>query len=208
VSVAAGNADELPSYRPLVMATYALNYAWGRTDPTGYHVVNIGLHLAAVCLVILLVWNLTADRLAAFFGGLLFALHPIQTEAVNYITARSSVLYGAASLVAVVLFIRYRRSPRSGMLAWASLSYAAALLSKEAAVIVPALLVGYDVIVRRCGRRGLVRWLRPHAVFALLTLASIRLVVVPMEERALVAKFGDAYRSYMRRTGALFPRVW
>lgn len=45
-------------------------------------------------------------------------------------------------------------------------------------------------------------------LFALLALASIRLIVVPMEERALVAKFGDAYRSYMRRTGALFPRVW
>lgn len=191
VSVTAGNAEEVPSYRPLVMATYVLNYAWGRTDPTGYHVVNISLHLAAVCLVILLVWNLTADRLAAFFGGLLFALHPIQTEAVNYITARSSVLYSAAALAAVVLFIRYRRSPRPRMLAWASLSYAAALLSKEAAVIVPALLVGYDVIVRRCGRRDRVRWLLPHAVFALLTLAFLGLRRTLLGSATLPAAHGD-----------------
>jgi protein-S-isoprenylcysteine O-methyltransferase Ste14 len=45
-------------------------------------------------------------------------------------------------------------------------------------------------------------------LFAVLALAAIRLVVVPMEERELVAKFGDAYRSYMQRTGALFPRAW
>ena len=191
VSVTAGNADEWPSYRPLVMATYVLNYAWGRTDPTGYHVVNIGLHLAAACLVILLAWNLTADRLAALFGGLLFALHPIQTEAVNYITARSSVLYGAASLAAVVLFIRYRRSPRPGMLAAASLSYAAALLSKEAAVIVPALLVGYDVIVRHCGRRDLVRWLRPHAVFVFITLAFLTLRRTLLGAATLPTAHGD-----------------
>ena len=191
VSTTAGNEEEQPSYRPLVMATYVLNYAWGRTDPTGYHVVNIGLHLATACLVILLGWNLTGDRLAAFLGGLLFALHPIQTEAVNYITARSSVLYSAAALAAVVLFIRYRRSPRPGMLAWASLSYAAALLSKEAAVVVPVLLVGYDVIVRRCGRRDLVRWLRPHAVFALLTLAFLALRRTLLGAATLPAAHGD-----------------
>lgn len=45
-------------------------------------------------------------------------------------------------------------------------------------------------------------------LFALIALASIRLVVVPLEERELEAKFGDAYRSYRRRTGALVPRVW
>ncbi len=192
VSATAGNEEEQPSYRPLVMVTYVLNYAWGRTDPTGYHVVTIGLHLAAACLVILLVWNLTGNRLAAFFGGLLFALHPIQTEAVNYITARSSVLYSAASLAAVVLFIRYRRSPRPGMLAAASLSYAAALLSKEAAIVVPALLVGYDVIVRRCGWRDLGRWLRPHAAFVLLTLAFLGLRRTLLGAATLPAAHGDS----------------
>jgi protein-S-isoprenylcysteine O-methyltransferase Ste14 len=45
-------------------------------------------------------------------------------------------------------------------------------------------------------------------LFALIALASIRLVVVPLEERELEAKFGDAYRAYVRRTGALLPRVW
>ena len=44
-------------------------------------------------------------------------------------------------------------------------------------------------------------------LFAVITLASIRLVVVPVEEGALLAKFGDEYREYVRRTGCLLPRL-
>ena len=44
-------------------------------------------------------------------------------------------------------------------------------------------------------------------LFALIALAAIRLVVVPLEERELIARFGDAYRAYARRTGALVPRL-
>ena len=173
VSVTIGNVEETPSYRPLLMATYALNYAWGRTDPRGYHVVNIVLHLIGACLVILLVWQLTANGLAAYGAGLWFALNPVQTEAVNYITARSSLLYAVLSLTTVILFIRFRRAQTWWMLGAASLAYAGALLSKEAAAVVPALLVGYDVIVRRCGWRDLTTWMRPHAPFVLLTLALV-----------------------------------
>ena len=45
-------------------------------------------------------------------------------------------------------------------------------------------------------------------LFALIALVAIRVVVVPLEERELEAKFGDAYRSYRQGTGALLPRVW
>jgi protein-S-isoprenylcysteine O-methyltransferase Ste14 len=45
-------------------------------------------------------------------------------------------------------------------------------------------------------------------LFAAITLLAIRLVVIPLEERELVARFGDAYREYVRRNGALLPRPW
>ena len=44
-------------------------------------------------------------------------------------------------------------------------------------------------------------------LFATMALAGIRLVVVPIEERALLATFGDEYRDFIRRTGRLLPRV-
>lgn len=172
-SVTIGKQEGGASYRPLLMASYGINYWWGKADPTGYHIVNIVLHAAASLLVALLVWNLSSHATAAWLGGLVFALHPIHTEAVNYITARSSLLYSAAALATVVAFIRFRADVRVGVLALSVAAYVASLLAKEAAVIVPILLIGYDVIIR--GRRwaDLRRWILPHVPFAALTLGYL-----------------------------------
>ncbi|MEW6682235.1 MAG: tetratricopeptide repeat protein [Nitrospirota bacterium] len=174
---ATAGAAHLPTrgYRPLVMVTYSLNYAWGGSDVTGYHVVNIGLHAVSAVLVVLLLWHLSASPMAAILGGVLFAVHPIHTEAVNYITARSSVLYTLWSLLTVIFFIRFRQTGRVSALAGALVSFAAALLAKEAAIVVPVLLVAYDVYVRGVGVKGLRRWIAPH--LALLSVSVAFLLV-------------------------------
>ncbi|MFZ5862615.1 MAG: tetratricopeptide repeat protein [Nitrospirota bacterium] len=157
-SVTIGNTQGTPSYRPLVMVSYGLNYAWGKDNPVGYHVVNIALHVMASAMAALLLWQLLGCGVSAFWGAAVFALHPIQTEAVNYITARSSVLYSLAAVAAVWAFARYRTTGRRFALSGAVAAYAASLLAKEAAVMVPLLLVGYDVVVRRCAWKDRSTW--------------------------------------------------
>ena len=101
-------------YRPLLLVTYALNFALGGYEVTGYHLVNVGLH--AVCS--LLVWGMgihfishprfqnkslplqersvTDEPLALpLVCGLLFAAHPLAAEPVNYISSRSELLVAA-----------------------------------------------------------------------------------------------------------------
>lgn len=172
-SVTIGKQEGGASYRPLVMASYGINYWWGKTDPTGYHVVNIALHAAASLLVALLIWNVSGHAGAAWLGGLAFALHPIHTEAVNYITARSSVLYSAAALASVVAFIRFRAGGRAALLVLSVAMYLAAILSKEAAVIVPILLLGYDVMVRGNRWSTFRSWALPHVPFVALTIGYL-----------------------------------
>jgi hypothetical protein len=109
-----------------------------------------------------------------------FALHPFQTEAVNYVTARSSLLYSATALGAAWAFVRYRASGRMGWLIGSTIAYTASLLTKEAAVAVPLLLIGYDLIVRRCEWSALRQWIRPHVPFLVLTVAYIVLRRVMM----------------------------
>ncbi len=71
------------SYRPLCVATFRLNYMWHGLSPLGYHVVNVCLH-AVVCYLYVQLCALIFNNVwPALLAGLLFAAHPIHTEAVR-----------------------------------------------------------------------------------------------------------------------------
>ena len=126
---------EKAMYRPLLLVSYALNYAWGGYGVAGYHAFNIAVHL----LCALLIWRLAAEwgRGAAVCAGLVFALHPVASEPVNYISSRSESLAVAFVLAALVLERRRDLAGRWG----GPLCFAAALLVKSMAIVLPGLLV-------------------------------------------------------------------
>ncbi len=75
--------DSHKSYRPLCVATFRLNYLWHGLSPLGYHVVNVCLH-AVVCYLYVQLCALIFNNVwPALLAGLLFAAHPIHTEAVS-----------------------------------------------------------------------------------------------------------------------------
>ncbi len=161
--------------RPLVNLTFALNFAWTRTDPWSYHAVNLALHLGCVVLLFLFVrrtlwklpppWPSFADTVAAS-AAMLFAVHPAQSESVIYIQGRPGLLatfFGLATLVTAAGVSprpdtsSTRPTRRAGALAalWTLL----AVLSKESAAVVPALVLLYDASILS---RWRLRALRPR----------------------------------------------
>jgi len=100
--------------------TFALNYKFHGFHVTGFHMVNLLIHLFNALLVYLFVLytfrtpflNRSAlkDRagMIAFFSGLLFVSHPLQTQAVTYIVQRLASLAGLFYLLSVVLYIKWR----------------------------------------------------------------------------------------------------
>jgi tetratricopeptide (TPR) repeat protein len=121
-------------YRPLTVATFAANYALGRLDPFGYLVMNLVLHIAVSWMVYGVGCRLLGDWRWALVAAVVFALHPVNAEAVNYIVARSSLLAALGALAAFWAFLRWRDG---GGWAWPVLGaavFAAALFSKESAV--------------------------------------------------------------------------
>ena len=119
--------------RPLTYFTFWLNYLAGGRDPLGYHILNLALHLGAVllgyeCLLRLL------DRRAAWLAAALFAVHPIQAEAVNYIWARSIVLATLLCFASLLAWLDDRRWEAAG---W----FALALLAKEECAAFPLVLL-------------------------------------------------------------------
>ncbi|MCC7262720.1 MAG: tetratricopeptide repeat protein [Candidatus Latescibacteria bacterium] len=122
-------------YRPVLLTTLALNYAVGQYQVRGYHLVNLLVHSLAALLVALVVAQWCASARSGWWAGMFFAVHPVHTQAVNYISSRSELLCGAGVLAALYLMGERRWRP----LAW--LAYGLALLSKEAAVVLVPLLV-------------------------------------------------------------------
>jgi tetratricopeptide (TPR) repeat protein len=162
-SLLPGNRD----YRPIFLSSMALCWWIGKGSTFPFHVVSIALHLACVILLFLVLrWMLrfgddplVARRTsrkdwAAFAAALLYAVHPLATEPVDYISSQSVLWVGFFYLLSFLLFLGvYHRAPetvprgRDLRLAGSYLAYFAALLSKPIAVTLPLNLVLWELIL-------------------------------------------------------------
>ncbi len=135
-------------YRPLLAASFMLDYALSRPAPDAapsplvFHVSSIAWHIAAALLFLALLLRMQAPRFACLAAPLLFAVHPLHTEAVTYISGRGDSMAGAFML-AGLWFALWENGPRQRLagLLCGTLCFIAALLSKESALIYPVLLL-------------------------------------------------------------------
>src|SRR3990172_4524435 len=82
-------------YRPLVLLFHVINYRIHGLNPFGYHIVNLAFHIGTAMLLYLIIKAMLGSGFyIAFIAALIFAVHPFNSEVVNYITARSSVMSG------------------------------------------------------------------------------------------------------------------
>jgi hypothetical protein len=147
--------------RPIVNLSYAIDFHfWGR-NPFGYHLTSLGLHLINIALVYLLAWRVTDDRqrrspptrdwlkpgVVAFGTAMLFAVHPMMTEAVGYVSGRSELLCGIFFLVAMLTMRRRMQGGGAGWLIASIVAWLLAMASKEIAVMFPLVLLAYDWLV-------------------------------------------------------------
>jgi len=139
----AGSAAGGSGYRPVLLTFLAVEYAAFGDKPWGYHLVSLFLHLLSVGLTWSLMMRLAADRRAAFAAAALVALHPMHTEAVNYLTAQASVAVAVLQMVALLgstAALGRRGIARAGRYGGALAAVGLALGVKEIAVMFPVLL--------------------------------------------------------------------
>lgn len=137
-------------YRPVLILTYALDYAiWG-IKPFGYHLSSTIFHILAALCVYWFITVLFESRLLALFTASLFVVHPVHVEAVSYISGRSDPLVLIFSLLTFIFYLKVLRTDKvRGWLAGMVLSYALALLSREITVTLPILMLLYHYIFRQ-----------------------------------------------------------
>ncbi|HVT72624.1 MAG TPA: tetratricopeptide repeat protein [Lacunisphaera sp.] len=134
------------SGRPVVNLTFAINRAISGEATWSYHLVNLGVHLLAGFLLWRLLRRILPDATLAWAVALLWALHPLQTEAVTCIAQRTESLAGLFILATLLAFVRGVESPRRAA-GWLVLSFGACLAgmaTKELVAVTPLLVFLYD----------------------------------------------------------------
>src|SRR5213592_939987 len=134
--------DSPSQYFPLVYTTFRVEHALWGLNPTGYHWINLILHVANA----LLVWAVLAQLKipGAWLAGAIFALHPVQVESVAWITERKNVLMGFFFLLTLLAWIAFvdERTKRPWRFYWLALIlYMLALSAKTTACTLPAALL-------------------------------------------------------------------
>jgi tetratricopeptide (TPR) repeat protein len=139
VSPDGASASPVSYYRPVAALDYFVDQHLFGGVPFAYHLESVLLHL----LVTLLFWRLVASSFRspglALIAALLFAVHPVNSEAVNFLSARNNLLCAGFLLAALNLLQAERlRGPRAVL---ALASYALALLCKEPAIVLPVFVL-------------------------------------------------------------------
>jgi tetratricopeptide (TPR) repeat protein len=145
-----------PSSRYLTYLSFAFNHAAGGLDTFGYHLFNVAVHVMNSALVFAVAMLLFKTPLmkekghegyalpAAIAASFLFAAHPVQTQAVSYITQRFASLTALLYLLSLASYLKWRISESSGrsiFYAIALLSAIAAQFTKETGFTLPAVIV-------------------------------------------------------------------
>lgn len=172
-------------FRPAFNSLFTINYALFGTSAFGWHLVNISIHGAVTLLVFLVSEKITGRKLLSVVAAALFAVHPVHSEPVAWVSGGTDPLMALFLLSAFYFYLRFRENLRWYLLALALGFYLFALLSKEPAIALP-LMVAYCELFYFKAKTPLVARLReaskyvgffmvPTAIYLLMRLNALGL---------------------------------
>ena len=135
------------NYAPLTIFSFLIEHTLWGLNPAGYHITNIILHAINAVLVFLLVRRLTESTFVGWITAALFLVHPVQIESVVWISSRKGLLCSMFMLGATLA--RMKPDPTSRDEGRYVFFLALALFSKAHAVVLPPIMLLYDILVRR-----------------------------------------------------------
>lgn len=135
------------NYSPVIIFTLLIEHTFFGLEPAGYHIVNALLHALCAILACVLITQLSGDRRIGWFTAALFAVHPVQIESVAWISSIKGLVSGVFILAHLICWMRPERTARQEL--WGLFFFVAALLAKSLTVVVPAIVLLYDMMICR-----------------------------------------------------------
>jgi protein O-mannosyl-transferase len=133
-------------FRPLFTTLFTINYAVFGTQPFGWHLVSIVIHAVVALFVFFVFQELTDSNWLALATAVLFAVHPVHSESVAWVSGVPDPLMAMFLLPAFYLYLRYRKTGSKYLIALAVVAYFLAVLSKETSVMLPPLIVFCEIV--------------------------------------------------------------
>ncbi|MCD4720277.1 MAG: tetratricopeptide repeat protein [Desulfobacula sp.] len=148
-------------YRPVACLTFALNWYYGKDDVTGYHIVNIVIHILTAYFLYLTIFNLFkspnlkgkfdgSEHFVALLTAVMWAINPVQTQAVTYIVQRMAILATMFYILGIYFYIKARvidsLKNRIYFIIGCVFSFIFAMGSKENAAMLPLSLILIEIV--------------------------------------------------------------
>ncbi|MCK4343121.1 MAG: tetratricopeptide repeat protein [Phycisphaerae bacterium] len=183
----------IPQYYPLTHTTFWFEYHLWRANATGYHLVNVLLHVSSACLIWLILRRLALP--GAWFVAAIFALHPVHVESVAWITERKNTLSGMFYFLSMLAYLEFRplvgdpstgrgQGRRAYVLSLAA--FCAALLSKSITCSLPAAL-----LLLTWWKRGRLAWRDVLPLLPFFAVGIIMSLITVWMESKHVGAIGD-----------------
>jgi tetratricopeptide (TPR) repeat protein len=205
-------------YRPVACLSFALNYYFGKDNVSGYHIVNISIHfLAAIFLFLFIYHTLNLPLLKAKYGSnsyfiallsaALWAINPIQSQAITYIVQRMASMAGMFYIISMYLYVKGRTATHNHtkitFFLLCGISAILAFGSKENAIMLPVSLFLYDFLLIQ----GVSRETTKKNLKILLVAAVLSISIVIMYFAFSEATFSSLFGLYERRPFTLWERL-
>jgi len=142
-------------YRPLFLVDFIIESRIFGVSPAGYHFTNLLFHLLSIVLLFIFLKKIDIPPSASFILSLLFAVHPVLTQAVAWIPGRNDMLLMIFFLSSFIVLIKYLEKPAPAMLLIHILLFLTALFIKETAIIIPLIIGAFAGFYLKCGWRKL-----------------------------------------------------
>ncbi len=132
------------NYHPLTILVYAIEFKAFGLSETGYHLVNILIHILNTILVFYAINLLSGKPGVAIIASLLFGIHPLHVESVAWASELKDLLYSLFFIVTVIYYLKFKKDNRKKYYVYALIFFLLSLLSKAMAASLPVALLLID----------------------------------------------------------------
>lgn len=184
-------------YRPVVSTTYTLDYGLWNLNPFGFHLTNNIINIIASLFLFAILSKLFRKYkyglLASLISTLIFASHPVHTEAVSWISGRTDSLVTLFFFATFYFYILYTEENENKYIVISLVFYTLGLLSKEMIVTLPLIIILFDFLWRKKTLREVVENWKSYSVFILLTIVYLILRYFILKDIVERAKYNYFY---------------